>query len=159
MKKKTIHLLVIVTLMFTAACGTDSTGNETATANEPRRPTKIQNKRADNRELAGTWVAKDLSYISKKDPSRTQDMKKMLKAAISMTIKTDGHYSYEVKMMGMTKTESGMMQQNGNRITTDNPDFKMMLSGKTLTLTVENQQWDFGQGKEAAISKAVFVRR
>ena len=83
----------------------------------------------------------------------------MLKAAISMTIKTDGHYSYEVKMMGMTKTESGMMQQNGNRITTDNPDFKMMLSGKTLTLKVDNQQWDFGQGNEAAISKAVFVRR
>ena len=160
MKKKTIHLLVIVTLMFTAACGTDSTGNETATANEPRRLAKIQNKRADNGELAGTWVATELSYTSKKKPIKTQDMKKMMKASITMTIKANGHYSYKTKIMGMTKTESGKMKRNGNRIITDNSDFKMSLSGNKLIMTSDNNhKWDFGRGNEPAISKAVFVRR
>ncbi len=82
----------------------------------------------------------------------------MLNASISMTIKSNGQYSYKVKMMGMTKTESGTMKQDGNRVITDNPDFKMTLTGKSLTKTSDNQTWDFGEGKEPAISKAVFVK-
>lgn len=149
MKNKAINLLVLVTMMIVAACSHSSSESEN----------KSGNKSADKISLAGTWAAKELTYTSKADPGRTQDMKKMLQASITMTIKANGHYSYDVKMMGMTRTESGTMKQKGNRIITDNPDFKMTLSGNTLTMTGDNQQWDFGRGKEPAISKAVFVRK
>ncbi|MFQ5640550.1 MAG: hypothetical protein ACE5IR_21425 [bacterium] len=150
MKNKTISLLVLSTMMLVVACSSND-------ASESGK--KSGNKSADNGSLAGTWVATELSYTSKKKPTKTQDMKKMMNASITMTIKSNGQYSYKVKMMGMTKTESGTIKQKGNRIVTDNPDFKMTLSGNTLIMTGDNQKWDFGRGREPAISKAVFVRK
>ncbi|MFQ5602717.1 MAG: hypothetical protein ACE5HS_05560 [bacterium] len=147
--KKTITVLFLVLTVMAAACSSGS--SESKDEKTASKSTKFA--------LVGTWNAKELSYVSKKDRNRTQDIKKMLNASITMTIQANGHYSYKVNMMGMTKTESGTMKRDGNRIIMDNPDFKMTLAGKTLTLTNDNQSWDFGQGKEPALSKAVFVRK
>ncbi|MFQ5606088.1 MAG: hypothetical protein ACE5IR_20400 [bacterium] len=152
MKKKTAHTIFIwlFAMMLAVAC---SSNDASESGN------KSGKKSAGSSSLAGTWVATELSYASKKKPTRTRDIKEMMKASITMTIKASGHYSYKVKMMGMTKTESGRVKKNGNRITTDNPDFKMSLSGNRLIMTSDNHKWDFGRGKEPAISKAVFVRK
>lgn len=144
-----VYGLLLLTTAFIIACADGSSGSGNNTAS----------KGSGSTSLAGAWEAKELSYTSMSNPGRTQDMKKKLRAAITMTIKPDGHYSYKVKMMGMSKTESGMMRQKGSRIIMDNPDFKMKLAGNTLVMTSDNHKWDFGHGKEAARSKAVFVRK
>lgn len=147
MKRLNYLLTVFVILVFTA-CNSESPEAE-----------KTDKKNISKSSLAGTWDATEMSYASTKNPGKSIDMMKEYNASLTMTIKSNGTYTYSATMMGMTTNQSGTMKKNGNNITSDNLDFKMTLAGNKLTLRVVNQSWDFGSGKEPAISKAVFKRR
>ncbi len=146
--KRVPYLLAIFVVISFSACSTDS----------PEVENKSK-KSISNSSMAGTWDAKEMTYTSTKNPNKSLDMMNEFKTSLTMTIKTNGTYTYSAKMMGMSTNQSGTMKKDGNKITSDNPNFKMTLSGNILTLLVENQSWDFGDGREPAISKAVFKRR
>lgn len=117
----------------------------------------------DLSSLSKTWTATKYEYASKADPDTKVDLIQM-GMSIQFTINDDGTYTAVVSYgMAGQETETGTLSVADGMMTFDPEDDESYtvdytLSGNTLTMTDENESYDFDgdEQEEPAVMTLVF---
>ncbi|MCK6618947.1 MAG: hypothetical protein HUU32_13020 [Calditrichaceae bacterium] len=115
--------------------------------------------------LVGTWDMTESKVISKNDPGTFFDLMDFFGIQLSVTIvvQPSGDYTITFMMAGVTfATEAGKfmdMEDFEEQMTQGDPDNTVTIEGNTITVTRDNQTFDFGNGEEPALERTVYTRR
>lgn len=112
----------------------------------------------DSDNLTGTWKLIEFSYTSKANPSQKVDWVAE-GMSLTMTIESNGNFSASGSYMGFPYSYSGHMNESDAGIDDGDDDTIITRSGNTLTITDENESYDFGNGDEPAILKQVYQKQ
>jgi len=115
-------------------------------------------------EIAGTWTATKMEYVSVSQPVQTVDLIDEGGTA-TLALNANGTYTFTVTPNGEPQTvDTGDWELDGD-IMTVLPDgttfqlqFDVALAGNTLTLTGADAEFDFGSGDEDAKLNLELVR-
>ncbi|MGD2152406.1 MAG: lipocalin family protein [Gemmatimonadales bacterium] len=115
-------------------------------------------------QIAGTWTATKMEYVSVAQPAQTVDLIDEGGTA-TLLLNEVGTYTFTVTPNGEPQTvETGDWELNGD-VMTVTPDgvifelqFDVALSGNTLSLSGADAEYDFGGGPEDAKLNLELVR-
>jgi hypothetical protein len=108
--------------------------------------------------LTGTWKLVEFSYTSKANPSQKVDWVDQ-GMNLTMTIENNGNFSVSGNYQGFTYSYSGHFDEGNDTIDDGDANTTITMSGDLLTITDENESYDFGNGDEPAILKQVYQKQ
>jgi len=113
--------------------------------------------------LVGTWDMSESKVISKNDPGTFVDLMEFFEFSVTIVVQPNGDFTVSFTMAGATiSTEAGRfanMEDFEEQMTQGDPDNTVTIEGNTITVTRDNQTYDFGNGDEPALERTVYKRR
>jgi len=134
-------LFIFIIFAFLLACSDKKNSTEPSTS-----------------DLEGTWDLIKYEYQSNANPDLTFDMVEE-GMDVEMTVESDGDFSMSGSYLGFPFSFSGQMNESDSGIEDNDPNSIITLDGKRLTIVLEDEEWDFGDGDEPATLTQVFQKQ
>jgi hypothetical protein len=111
-------------------------------------------------DLVGTWNATKLEFTNKANPAQKVDLVP-LGAQARLVVEPSGRAITTFSFQGSTEVDTSQIVIRGDTLLVDGRRVLFTLSGNTLTLTFNDESFDFNQDgtPEAAILLAILRRQ
>jgi hypothetical protein len=111
-------------------------------------------------DLVGTWNATKLEFTNKANPAQRVDVVP-LGAQLRIVVEPSGRAISTFSFQGLTQVDTSQIVIRGDTLLVDGRRLLFTLSGNTLTLTDNNESFDFDQNgtEEPATLLAVLLRQ
>lgn len=111
-------------------------------------------------DLVGTWRATKLEFTNKANTAQKVDLVP-LGAQLTIVVESSGRAISTFSFQGSTSVDTSQIAIRGDTLLIDGERAVFVLSGNTLTLTDNEEEFDFNQDgtQDPAILVAVLVRQ
>ncbi len=111
-------------------------------------------------DLVGTWNATKLEFTNKANPAQKVDVVP-LGAQLRIVVEASGRAIATFSFQGQSSVDTSQIAIRGDTLVVDGRRLLFTLSGNTLTMTDDNESFDFNQdgAEEAATLLAVLLRQ